>query len=261
MANQVPMREILETRGISNELSARLEECGYQISNTSLYGMGEPTLCISDTFYGSKWGIGLIPIEEFFREHSFKIRPPVYEVGSLQEIRALLSEAPHSRYDGRMTFRGQVKEYFTRRSYPNPIAENCGQERLILPGYWRKFVGRWNDRFDAPSYSSIFATCAGDDLIYRGIEDWRGLSERNFKRYGLHTMSNLEDFLDPESQAYFKRWQAFKVNGMFMRDLPVVEQHYGFDTTGLDVTFNVEMATFFASHKFKMRSDVTAYYE
>jgi hypothetical protein len=74
-------------------------------------------------------------------------------------------------------------------------------------------------------------------------------------------MSELEDFPDPESQEYGRRWRRSKVEGTANRDLPLVEQHYGIDTCGLDVTFDFRVATFFATNKFRYRDDGTAFYE
>jgi hypothetical protein len=43
-------------------------------------------------------------------------------------------------------------------------------------------------------------------------------------------------------------------------ELPLVEQHYGIETVGLDVTFDVGVATFFAANRFITRDDGTAHY-
>lgn len=44
-------------------------------------------------------------------------------------------------------------------------------------------------------------------------------------------------------------------------DLFLVEQHYGIDTCGLDVTFDPGTALYFARHKFQKRADGKAYYD
>ena len=116
-------------------------------------------------------------------------------------------------------------------------------------------------RFDANPTASIFTTSFADHLVYYGIPEWKNLAEKNFERYGLHTMSDLVDFPDPESQEYGRRWRLFKVEDGYHRDLPMVEQHYGIDTCGLDVTFDIAVAAFFASHQFKWRANGNAYYD
>jgi FRG domain-containing protein len=74
-------------------------------------------------------------------------------------------------------------------------------------------------------------------------------------------MSDLEDLPDSDSQRYGRRWRKIKLEGIMSRDLPIVEQHYGIDTCGLDVTFDPSVACFFATHKFHQRDDGTAYYK
>ena len=248
-----------EAHGFNTDEAEQMRASGYSIMEASLYGMGDSVPCIFDSFYGSKWLIGLTPIDKFFTDF-FKVSPPEFEVSSLTEIEAILGSQPHSNFRGRMVFRGQTREYFAKRSFPNPRTNTPDGERLILPGYWRKFHSDWNERFKAPPYTSLFATTFGDELVFHGITDWETLGEKNMRRYGIHTMSDLETFPDDESKEYGKRWRTFKVNGPFSRDLPLVEQHYGIETCGLDVTFSPKVAAFFATNKFNLDTDGEAYF-
>ncbi len=186
---------------------------GYGCIESSLYGLGDPVPCVSDTFYGSKWGIGLIPIEKLQdylctgEYHPFAV--PEYQVRSLAEAEDALACHRHDRFRKRMCFRGQVREYFTTREFPNPHMKLAdGHERLIIPSIWRQFADDWCSRLDFNPPPSLFSTIYGDEIIYYGIPDWRNLARRNMERYGVHTMSDLEDFPDPDSQDYGRRWSC-----------------------------------------------------
>jgi hypothetical protein len=97
---------------------------------------------------------------------------------------------------------------------PNPrVADADGKERMIVPGFWRSSVGHGMSDRPVPEPGSILTSIFADPLIYRGIENWQDLSRRNFERYGIHTLSDLEHFPDPESQEYFKRWKTHKIEG------------------------------------------------
>lgn len=118
----------------------------------------------------------------------------------------------------------------------------------------------WKNR-PARTPTSIFTTIFADNLIYRGIPDWENLADRNYARYGPHTMSDLEEFPDADSQEYARRYYRHKIDGPSDPEFPLLEQHYGMDTHGLDVTFDLATALFFATHKFTTHGDGTATYE
>lgn len=263
------LAEQLRLRAVPSEQIDRMLASGYYLRTISMYGMGESIRCVADSFYGSKWLVGLTPIDEFLSGAThpgpFLIPSAVrtYTVGSLAEIESILANERHAKFHqaGRLSFRGQSREYHVRRPFPNPVLALNGAERLIIPSFWRRFRDGWSKRFDATVPPSIFTTIYGDDLIYYGIPDWQTLAERNVKRYGLHTMSDLEDFPDVDSREYGRRWQKFKVAGSMRMELPLVEQHYGIDTAGLDVTFDVGVAAFFAANRFVTRAeDGTAHF-
>ncbi|MGR5972894.1 FRG domain-containing protein [Bacillus cereus] len=54
--------------------------------------------------------------------------------------------------------------------------------------------------------------------------------------------SNLEDFPDSESQEFASRYNQKLSIG---NEQALIEQHYGFPTVGLDVTFDLKTALFF----------------
>jgi len=74
-------------------------------------------------------------------------------------------------------------------------------------------------------------------------------------------MCDLEDFPDAESREYYRRYTKCKIEGSHNTDLPLVEQHYGIRTTGLDVTFDPGVAAFFATHSFRVDDNQAAWFE
>jgi hypothetical protein len=258
MLDEAKNLEMLERMGIEPQTAVKLLASGFFPHQMPDSG-NRTKPCIVDSFYGNKFLSGLLNSEDITRADYPKASAREYEVSSIADIERLLSDDKNARWRPLMSFRGQNCEYFTERPFPNPVLSVGGKERLILPGVWRKYTNRWNDRFADPPYQPFFSSMYGDELIYHGIPDWRSLPDINLERYGLHTVSDLEDFPDPESQEYFRRWSAFKLG--ISSEPALVEQHYGIDTCGLDVTFSLGAAAFFALNKFVKSPDGTAHYE
>ncbi len=81
------------------------------------------------------------------------------------------------------------------------------------------------------------------------------MHKENFEKYGIHTNSDLEDFNDEESNEYYKRWKDIIVSPYYKQTLTALEQHYGLQTLGLDVTFDLGVAFFFATNQFVKKSN------
>jgi hypothetical protein len=258
---QIQLAEELKRRSVPDDKIESLVSSGYFLS-TRMDWHESKTLCIADSFYGTKGFSGMPPIEAFLEGRLPRARVPRYTVDSVAEIERVLNSERHARFlqSGMLAFRGQPREYTAQRPYPNPVIAENGVERLIIPSYWRQFNGDWMSRFAVRAPRSIFSTVCGDELVYYGIQDWKTLSDRNHLRYGVHSMSDLEDFPDKDSQEYGRRWREIKVEGSFRPDVPMIEQHYGFKTNGLDVTFDFRIATFFAANDFVKRLDGTAHF-
>lgn len=253
--------EILSKHGLrQSEADALLHE-GYYLRGFNTYQPSTDDAMICDSFYGSGLGCALHPLDNFLAGDVHSAAAREIQINSSAELIDYLDAPEQARLRDRMCFRGQGREYMTRRAHPNPALAVDGQERLIIPAHWRHFKDNWHARFKAPEYRSIFADSCGDDLIYHGIPDYRTLSERNIERYGPHTMSDLEGFPDWESQEYHRRWYAAKIVGPYTRDPALIEQHYGIDTPGLDVTFDPLMAEFFATNRYVTLPGGRARYE
>lgn len=201
----------MTARGFAAEVIDRMLASGFGFLGIMTDFRGGSELQINDTAYGNKQNSGLFPFARMHRilngERDIRATFPTYEIGSLDELMAILHSNNHKHFfeSGRMTFRGQTREYYMTRPFPNPVqADASGKERLIIPSFWRQFKDDWNARFDSGQPNSIFESWVGDALVYYGLPPAHELSERNTARYGIHSMTDLEGFDDPES----REWKA-----------------------------------------------------
>lgn len=249
-------QEILYNKLVDNGVSAKMAS---EAVNSGYY-MRDENSFVYDSYYAPIWLLqGQFGFSEFLEilDNRTTINPiqnKVSVVRSPSEILEVLRSDPHSRHcldNGSFSFRGQTAEYFTKRPIPNPSFKiDDNGERLIIPNIYRKYKDDFQQRLVDEQPHKIFNTSLADDLIYYGMENPMVLSERNYKKYGPHTISDLENFPEPENQEYYKRWSQIKVQGTIFPDIAIVSQHYGFHTYGLDITFDHKAAAFFATNKF-----------
>jgi hypothetical protein len=260
--------KLLVDHGIPERAAASVTRAGYTLhSFRDGRFSSESYTAVMDTYYGTKTS-GIIRVEQFVSYLNGQALPKprrtteIYRnVRSVNDVLGILKADRHQRYiQGRsLCFRGQPKDILIKRPIPNPyVCDESGRERIIAPSFWRSYVRKPLSERPAGQPISVFATMDADPLIYKGIPDWTSLSDRNTQRYGLHTMSDLEDFADPDSQEYWRRYVTHKLEGRHNTDLPLLEQHYGMKTIGLDVSFDPLVSMFFASHEYHQRPDGTA---
>lgn len=234
------------------------------------YYMNDDNGNVLDSFYAPMWTFeGQFQFEHFSEmlEHKKVMYPfekKVSIIKSTDEILDVLKNDPHSNHcleNGSLSFRGQREEYFTTRPVPNlTFADEYGKERLVIPNIYRKYKNDFQTRVMDERPLDLFGTLLADDLIYYGMENPQIISERNYKKYGPHTISDLQDFPEPENQEYYKRWSQIKVQGNYFPDIAIISQHYGYQTYGLDITFDPKVAAFFATHKFEEKENGKANY-
>ena len=118
--------------------------------------------------------------------------------------------------------RGQPREHRLRRALPNPRRANAeGEEISILPGLYRQ------------SPNALYS-------LTSPVEERRTI------------------------QAFRHEIDIAAEDGLlhsFTRDFMHVEQHYARQNAGLDLTFDIESAIFFATNKFTVGPDKLARYE
>lgn len=247
----------LNRLGVQQKTVKAILNSGYYLLDSC---MTKGQYYVGDSFYGTKVFTGFIPFNyfmDFLRGYSpFKATPHIHNVKCMQDVLSVLEENKWYK-KGLMSFRGQNKEYFMHRSFPNLFQEDGGKERLIIPGYWRKFREEWNDRFSAPQYKSLFKSIYGDFLTYYGLPSVDKIAKYNIEKYGFHTMSDMEDFEEDFNKEYNRRWRSIKIDDN--ADLPVIEQHYGIETPYLDVTFDLKVALFFATHQYHVENGKSFY--
>ena len=148
-----------------------------------------------------------------------------------------------------------------RREIPNPIVSNeDGTEPLIVPSFYRVRGGAENPAlFDNRAYDQPISVFHNpkltEKLIYRGLPNGKEYAFRN-----MRTISSLEFSPNPELREFHRRWRLHEVNAPFDKEFPLVEQHYGVPTQGLDLTSNLETALFFALYTFIQKPDGKATY-
>jgi hypothetical protein len=185
---------------------------------------------VLDKMYGTKGFSSCFNVDEFVdyvqgRHKYTKLEAPIeYTVKNIDDIYEILQDKRRQRYiaDGSLSFRGQTSEYTFKRKIPNPVrADDFGKEVSIFPGLFRQA-------------GSVYS-------FYKDLEEKR----------------TLEDFLhelepnNPES--HYDRY--------FSYDMMRTEQHYAAQTSGLDISFDIETAIFFATYKFKTNEFNRAFHE
>lgn len=222
--------KLLQGRGFSNVLIDRIRDSGFFLKHWMTADPAKPQITVSDSMYGNKALSSSFEIEAFLRyvqgEQPFSRLRPLnrVRVRSRAEILQYLSDPRLRCYDmdGSLTIRGQPREHKFRRAIPNPArADEKGLELSILPGLYRQSPNEMYS-FDAP------------------IVEKRALTPVSFE---------LES-------ADLKR-----ANDGFAYDFMRVEQHYARQTPGLDLTFDIDSALFFATNRFKVGDDGLAYHE
>ncbi len=220
---------ILKQKNVADNLIDRVINSGYIIRHWTDFKTPEGYITVSDKMYGNKQFSSSFDVNKFIQyiegKNVFEKLPDyrTYKAKNLSEIQEILNESPRNLYieNGQMSFRGQVKEYRFSRDIPNPVrSDNTGKELSILPGAYRDKPLGINSNPFRQEYSTV-------DLFLRELEP------------------NNPDILLDSSFSY---------------DIMRVEQHYAKQTEGLDISFDIDTALFFATNKLKWNEDGTAYH-
>lgn len=248
---QEQLSTFLSNKNIDYETTKSLVDSGYY------YNESVPDV-ILDSFYGSN---AMLPVNAISNRGLIETTKPVYEIASLKEAIEVFRDNTKNinpEFIERFAFRGVNTERFIERPYPNPwVCDSKGREPSLISSYWRQYKAEHYKNRPFSEGPSIFKTSLADSLIYKGIDVYE-LKRRNYEKYGVHSISDLEDFPDCESQEYYRRYASHKIYG---NEGYTLEQHYGMPTAVLDVTFDLPTALFFALHKFSMLSNGNACYK
>jgi FRG domain len=197
-------------------------------------------------------------IKDFARESATGSSDvPVYRAQSIGDLRACV-ERWQSSLSRRVLFRGQIESYAVRRPHPNPFFQVPGYgEVSLLPSLWRRMIARratarQNFRnLYAIEWQRILQSTFDLKEIERRVESARGAGE------WIHSSQDLEDSDDP-MLSKLGRLQLDLAMGRdfnFATPLQTLLQHYGLLSPVLDLTSDLDVALFFATHRYQPGSD------
>lgn len=251
---QKSLKSKLLEEQIDGELIHRVLESGFYLFNN----------IVIDGYYGSKSGILLETFVKHLKNHDYlscRTNIPTYEVSSVKEAINILNKPQYKKVINDLCFRGQISQYIAKRPFPHPVFSNeKGEEILLLPGIWRNYLDETGHVLNSRPFSEpeTFLKVIEDELIFKGINVPK-LMMKNKERYELYSHSDIENLPDKESKEYWERYRIKQSSSYNLFFRGVFEQHYGLETTGLDVTFNLKTALFFATHKFNLKNDLANY--
>jgi hypothetical protein len=143
---QEDLIKVLKSKNVDDRLIDLILRNGYFLQNFMSWEYKSVVNSVGDMMYGTKGHSSNFDIHKFISyakgEYNFEKAPAyrTYKVKSRQEIDEILNDERRKKYleSGKMSFRGQVKEYYLNRELPNPFRSNKdGKEISILPGAYR----------------------------------------------------------------------------------------------------------------------------
>ncbi|WP_035615293.1 FRG domain-containing protein [Haloferula sp. BvORR071] len=247
--------EELQKAGSSEEEARKYVDSGYVYNDTSG--------TIIDRYYG-----GLLlstdlrtrfEIGEFGKWPAWlNNRVWVKAAASWADVYRIAEEAA-SKTRKRLLFRGQGRHYLINRAAPNPwfLVDGIGEISLV-PSLWRKMLSRFTNKF--PSFQGL-SLLEWSLILYNGfdLEDIKRRHQEKVDKEGWGEMSlvaeatAMEECDDPVL-AEFGKFRLDLLMGMehnLATLLATLLQHYGLLSPVLDLTSSLEVARFFATHKFE----------
>jgi len=248
---QRQLRQTLTEASLPSAQIERVIASGYFAWGIRDFFSTEGRPAVMDSYYGNKTS-GLIEVEEFIaylkegRARRLPSGVSIYNVRNIGEALSILGEDQHARFAGRMSFRGQTTDYHITRPVPNPRAALAdGRERMIVPSWWRPWINKDPAERQTGSDRSLFtSSLLSAPLLFRDIPGWQS----HLVGANGHGGEHQEDC--PVCAQMAAREEEHMFSAQTSGEAPLLEQHYGMPTIGLDVTFDLATAFFFASHRF-----------
>jgi hypothetical protein len=251
----------LQETGLSADEAKSYVESGFiyvEVSNT-----------IIDRYYGG--AITSIDWRTRFRLRDFSLTDPkikqkshvvVRRAKSWHDVREIVetfaAKSPHRR----LLFRGQTQGYTVSRKVHNPhfVVDGIGEISLI-PSVWRRMLSRRPD-----SYVSFYNLSLEEwSAILLSAFDVKDIEKRRQALLNqgeqIFTKRDMADCSDP-ILSEFSHFQMDVAAGLqfYLADLlATLLQHYGLDSCVLDLTTSLEVAMFFATHRFVQKPSGCAY--
>ena len=239
--------EAFAKAGFSDAQVRNLVSSGYVISRD----------LVIDRYYGGRLLSSdmrsRIKLSHFVEEPLFKEHPAhVCHAGSIEEVMECIGRW-RSISSRRLLFRGQTCSYELSRARPNPAYTIQGLGELsLIPSLWRKMVGLGHIGPEQFTNLSLFEW---SKILYSGLD--MGQIERRHQEAlergeCMYTAQDMEDSDDPVLKAFGK--QRLDVMMGLEYDLAAecgtLLQHYGLLSPLLDLSSDVDVALYFATHKF-----------
>jgi len=177
----------------------------------------------------------------------------IHRASSLEDVRKCVKQWGAAS-SPRLLFRGQTDSYSLGRPRPNPFFDVEGfGEVSLLPSLWRQMLR--HKRMGRQYFSTLspfewdLVICSTFDVgeidrrveVARASGDWVG------------TYADMEDSNDPVLSAFGKMKLDLHMGMGFNLSAPLdtLLQHYGLLSPVLDLTSDLEVAIYFATHKYR----------
>lgn len=249
--------DLLKKNGISTENALKLVKSGY----ICLFG----SEVLIDRFYGgaisSYDSLTRFPLHNAssILETKASSRVNVKKVKSLKELHDSLEDLKGTK---ELVFRGQNQNHFISREINNPFLTipNYGEVSL-LPSLWRRMFEQNPQSLEGfqtlslMEWSSIMYQAFDLDKIEARHKAMLDAGEN------IYTMSEMEESSDELLREFgkFRMDLAMGLNYNLATTMTTLLQHYGLLSPVLDLTESVDVALFFATHKFQLSDGLSSY--
>ena len=200
--------------------------------------------------------------KEEFRQRFSEISStlPLHRVHSLQHMHDILRDLNQDT-SGPLLYRGQTAHYALQRRVPNAafLHRDLGEPSL-LPSVWRRVLaGNANllhDFVDLTMFewsSIIYALYNVQQIVEQDLSDGN---------FGHFTQSAWPFDDDPEPMSKFQQKREAFLQSFGLGGNPVFQtllQHYGLYSPVLDLSSDLDVALFFATHRFSRSGDRCRY--
>lgn len=250
--------EKLQREGLTKDDSIRLFNSGYVCF--------EGFEILIDRFYGgplSSYDMRTrFPLSEAMNllTQSAKSLAKVHKVKSIEEVKALIDTAKVC--GSNLIFRGQNRNHFLEREIPNPYLSIQGYgEVSLLPSLWRKM---YNINPQSFTEFTTLSLLEWSNIFYSAFD----IPEINKRHEALlksgefiFTMADMEDCSDEILREFgkFRLDLAMGMNHNLSTTLTTLLQHYGLYSPVLDLTESLNVALFFATHKYEKTEFLSNY--
>jgi hypothetical protein len=195
-------------------------------------------------------------------EQTRKIPPyPLIRASSLGEVQEYVKDLNDQHPNRTLAYRGQQSHHRLQRKFTNPYLDHPELgETSLLPSVWRHMLNSTSDQF--PNFTGI-PMLGWSAILYKQwpIEEIRR-REAALANTGefLFTISEMEDCSDELLKEFAKfRGYLHLEEAIFQNGLLTMMQHYGLPSPVLDLTTDLDVAIFFATHKFASNQTHSTY--